>query len=347
MALNTDITWAEARKLSWINVTKAIDLDSIEVDTINRGDLKDPVQTSTAGLGNITLSGEQLLNGLTTTLSRVVVTEQTLKTENGIYLSDPGAWTRTTDADSDEKVSRGMQTTVLNATSTKNLYKYSVHTADPISLGTSNIEFFETAPGSGAISAASQAETDAGTVANKYIAPLTLRNVVGLQGFFLSSRGDFGTGAGWADAGFIVDVPVTLFARNAQEKAIFMFYAGTRFQFGAVDPVMAFAVHSVAAPVVTTGDDVRWRLGCRYYSVGDPLGGATDETILQTQTLTTLVANSYQGLLQFTIDRTLISTSQIMQFTLTRLGPDGADTYNSDVGVGQGGLILQTKIFNS
>ena len=47
---------------------------------------------------NITLSGEQTIDGVTTSASRVLVKNQTTQANNGIYLSGTGAWTRTTDA---------------------------------------------------------------------------------------------------------------------------------------------------------------------------------------------------------------------------------------------------------
>lgn len=49
--------------------------------------------------GNITLSGEQTIGGILTSQSRVLVGSQTNQTENGLWLSSSGAWTRTTDAD--------------------------------------------------------------------------------------------------------------------------------------------------------------------------------------------------------------------------------------------------------
>ncbi len=52
-----------------------------------------------ATTANITLLGEQTLDGITTLLSRVLVKNQTLAKENGIYLSGAGAWTRVTDMD--------------------------------------------------------------------------------------------------------------------------------------------------------------------------------------------------------------------------------------------------------
>lgn len=66
---------------------------------------------------NITLSGEQTIDGETTSTSRVLVKNQTLPAENGIYTSGAGAWTRTTDADTYAEL---VQAYVLVTTGTAN-----------------------------------------------------------------------------------------------------------------------------------------------------------------------------------------------------------------------------------
>lgn len=53
---------------------------------------------------DITLSGEQTLDGVLTSTSRVLVTGQTATEENGIYVSAAGAWSRATDMDSWDEV---------------------------------------------------------------------------------------------------------------------------------------------------------------------------------------------------------------------------------------------------
>lgn len=52
-----------------------------------------------ATTANITLSGEQTIDTVLTSGSRVLVKNQTTVTQNGIYVSAAGAWTRATDAD--------------------------------------------------------------------------------------------------------------------------------------------------------------------------------------------------------------------------------------------------------
>lgn len=52
-----------------------------------------------ATTGNVTLSGEQVVDGVPTSSSRVLVWQQGDGTENGIYVTGAGAWTRATDLD--------------------------------------------------------------------------------------------------------------------------------------------------------------------------------------------------------------------------------------------------------
>lgn len=66
------------------------------VDNIAQGlSPKDAVACATTA--NITLSGEQTLDGVLTSTSRVLVKNQTAPAENGIYVSAAGAWSRATD----------------------------------------------------------------------------------------------------------------------------------------------------------------------------------------------------------------------------------------------------------
>lgn len=116
------------------------------VKTPITSDLKDPVDTSTEGLGNITLSGEQTLNGVLTNGSRVLVPEQTNSAENGPYLTSSGAWTRIANAASSAGVTSGLRLVVANSGSTKFLFEYVLTTADPIVLGTTLLTFSSLPP---------------------------------------------------------------------------------------------------------------------------------------------------------------------------------------------------------
>ena len=67
------------------------------VDSVAQG-LNTKPSVLCATTTNITLSGEQTIDGVTTSASRVLVKNQSTASQNGIYLSGSGAWTRTTDA---------------------------------------------------------------------------------------------------------------------------------------------------------------------------------------------------------------------------------------------------------
>lgn len=70
-------------------------------------------EVKTVSLTNITLSGNQTISGYaTSTGDRVLVTGQTTKSENGIYVTATGAWTRATDSDTDAEL-RGYQYLVV------------------------------------------------------------------------------------------------------------------------------------------------------------------------------------------------------------------------------------------
>lgn len=171
-------------------------------------------------------------------------------------------------------------------------------------------------------------------------------NVKGLQGFFLEARGLSGLGAGFADEGFIGDVPVILFAGNATEKAIYSFYALNRIILTDTNPTLNFIVYSTTAPVVTTSDSVRWQLEARYIAETELATKVVDETMLLTQGLPTTVANSRQSVLQFTLDKTKIVDQDVLLFTLSRIGGDGSDIYGSDVAVGQSGIRVEARSNN-
>ncbi len=52
-----------------------------------------------ASTGNLTLSGEQTIDGVLTSTSRILVKDQSAPAENGIYVTAGGAWARATDMD--------------------------------------------------------------------------------------------------------------------------------------------------------------------------------------------------------------------------------------------------------
>ncbi len=167
---------------------------------------------------------------------------------------------------------------------------------------------------------------------------------IGLEGLFLSARGNFGTGGGWADQGFIELFPVLLFAQNLTERAVYMFFVFERSRIDDIDPEVGFVIYSTTAP--STGEAVRWRLTTKYINDGDPLDSPAAEVILQTQVLFTEAADSRQDTLFFTLDRSLMSKQDTIHLNLERVGGDALDTYGSDIGIGQSGMIIETNSHN-
>lgn len=94
-----------------------------------------------ATTANITLSGEQTIDGITTSASRVLVKNQSTAADNGLYTSAAGAWTRTADMDSWAEVP-GAAVIILEGTA--NADTAWVCTSDPGgTLGTTAITFVQ------------------------------------------------------------------------------------------------------------------------------------------------------------------------------------------------------------
>ena len=92
-------------------------------------------------IANITLSGTQTVNGVAVVSGdRVLVTAQTSAVDNGIYDVDTSAWSRSADWDGNRDVVSGTFVTVATATVGRNPY-YQVTTADPITIGTTAVNF--------------------------------------------------------------------------------------------------------------------------------------------------------------------------------------------------------------
>ena len=84
------------------------------VDALIQG-LKPKDNCLVATTANITLSGEQTIDGVLTSSSRVLVWQQSDAKENGIYVSAAGAWSRSTDADTSTEI-LGAYTKILQGT---------------------------------------------------------------------------------------------------------------------------------------------------------------------------------------------------------------------------------------
>lgn len=106
--------------------------------------VKKSADTCTTGLGNILLTGEQTLNGLTTSNSDVIVYENTDASENGIWVTSSGAWSRRDDAETNGQLRNGNLIYVNNELSDCHGDRYMITTEDPIDIGVDDIDFEQT-----------------------------------------------------------------------------------------------------------------------------------------------------------------------------------------------------------
>lgn len=99
--------------------------------------VKAPVDLATTA--NITLSGEQSIDGTTTDESRVLVKNQTNAVNNGIYNTSTGTWTRAIDANGVYDLVKGSVVRINGGTTNSGRF-YAVSSASP-TIGTSDINF--------------------------------------------------------------------------------------------------------------------------------------------------------------------------------------------------------------
>jgi len=110
------------------------------VDAARTGlDVKASVRVATTA--NITLSGEQTIDGISVVAgNRVLVKNQTTASQNGIYVCGASSWSRATDADSDAEVTAGMFTFVEEG-STNADSGWVLTTDSSITVGTTSLAF--------------------------------------------------------------------------------------------------------------------------------------------------------------------------------------------------------------
>jgi hypothetical protein len=111
--------------------------DTIIINNQNR-DFKESVKVATTA--TITLSGEQTIDGVLTSASRILVKNHSTGSLNGIYVTASGSWTRADDFDADAEVTSGLLVTVEDGTTQADTV-WTLTTADPITLGTTALVF--------------------------------------------------------------------------------------------------------------------------------------------------------------------------------------------------------------
>ena len=100
--------------------------------------LKAPCDLATTA--NITLSGEQSIDGTTTSSSRVFVKNQTTTADNGIYDTSSGSWTRARDFDGSYDVVTGTIITVTGGSANSHTVWLITNTGT-ITIGTTGLTF--------------------------------------------------------------------------------------------------------------------------------------------------------------------------------------------------------------
>lgn len=114
-------------------------VDAITTLVTSLPTVKLPVRVATTA--NITLSGNQTIDGvLTSNGDRVLVKDQSVGSENGIYIADAGAWARATDFDESSEVFGGILVSVSEGSANGNM-TFQLATDDPITLDTTSLQF--------------------------------------------------------------------------------------------------------------------------------------------------------------------------------------------------------------
>lgn len=107
------------------------------IDNLLQG-LKWKQRVNVATTANITLSGEQTIDGVLTNASRILVKDQTTATQNGIYTTGSGAWVRALDADEGTEL---VNATVSVVSGTVNANTNWTCNVESITIGTTDIEW--------------------------------------------------------------------------------------------------------------------------------------------------------------------------------------------------------------
>ena len=117
-----------------------------------------------ATTANIALTGEQTIDGVLTSTSRILVKNQNTASQNGIYVTAAGAWARSTDADTSPEVTAGLFTFV-EAGTTQAATGWVLATPNPIVLNTTDLLFTQFS-GAGEATIAGTGMTKAGNTLN-------------------------------------------------------------------------------------------------------------------------------------------------------------------------------------
>lgn len=103
-----EVALAAGGVLAPVSVTDALGarLTAVEGTVIAGGSPTDGGPVAVVATGNVTRSGEQTIDGVTTSASRVLLVGQADAAENGVWVTASGAWARATDMDEGAEVAR-------------------------------------------------------------------------------------------------------------------------------------------------------------------------------------------------------------------------------------------------
>lgn len=138
-----------------------------------------PVALATTG--NITLSGEQTVDGGVTSTSRVLVWKQNTPSQNGLYTTSPGAWNRATDADTAAEM-LGLAVSV-NGGTVNGGKSFICQAIAPITIGTTALPFVEMLNQSAFTASVNALSSDIDAVDARYdgmLAPVSQQQVIGV-----------------------------------------------------------------------------------------------------------------------------------------------------------------------
>jgi hypothetical protein len=106
------------------------------------GDIAIKAPCKAASTGNLTLSGEQTVDGVAlVTGDRCLVKNQTAGANNGIYVVDTGTWTRSTDFDGPYDIATGTLVLVIAGGAVNGNTMWEVTATGAITIGTTSIVF--------------------------------------------------------------------------------------------------------------------------------------------------------------------------------------------------------------
>ncbi len=114
--------------------------DLVDSTTLQATSASIKIPAALASTANLTLFGEQTIDGTLTSSTRLLVKDQTAASQNGIYDTGGSAWTRATDLSSDSDIVQGTLVSVTSGTINGDTM-WRISSANPIVVGTDDIDF--------------------------------------------------------------------------------------------------------------------------------------------------------------------------------------------------------------